>query len=92
MSPPKRTQPQNYVDATEQPPEIQTGKEPVPLLNCTNNCPTFTQNSEQHVAKLTGDTTIPPLTTTTPLIEKGLVRDEQTNELHLPLSSTVVLK
>ena len=37
-------------------------------------------------------TTTPPLTTATPLIEEGLVRDEQTNEVHLPLRSTVVLK
>ena len=36
--------------------------------------------------------TTPPLTTATPLIEEGLVRDEQTNELYLPLTSTVVLK
>ena len=34
----------------------------------------------------------PPLTTATPLIEEGLVRDEQTNELYLPILSTVVLK
>ena len=40
----------------------------------------------------TRDTTIPPLTTTTLLIEEGLVRDEQTNEVYLPLTSTVVLK
>ena len=39
-----------------------------------------------------GDTTTPPLTTATPLIEEGLVRDEQTNEVYLPLTSTVVLK
>ena len=39
-----------------------------------------------------GDTTTSPLTTATPLIEEGLVRDEQTNEIYLPLSSTVVLK
>ena len=39
-----------------------------------------------------GDTTTPPLTTTTPLIEEGLVRDEQANEIYLPLTSTVVLK
>ena len=32
------------------------------------------------------------VTTATPLIEKGLVRDEQTNEVCLPLTSTVVLK
>ena len=36
--------------------------------------------------------TIPPRTTATPLIEEGLVRDEQTNELYLPLTSTVILK
>ena len=36
--------------------------------------------------------TTPPLTTTTPQIEEGLVRDEQTNEFYLALTSTVVLK
>ena len=39
-----------------------------------------------------GDTKTPLLTTATPLIEEGLVRDEQTNEIYLPLTSTVVLK
>ena len=39
-----------------------------------------------------GFTTTPLLTTATPLIEEGLVRDEQTNEVYLPLTSTVVLK
>ena len=39
-----------------------------------------------------GLTTTPPLTTATPLIEQGLVRDEQTNEVYLPSTSTVVLK
>ena len=39
-----------------------------------------------------GDTTTSLLTTATPLIEEGLVRDEQTNEIYLPLTSTVVLK
>ena len=38
------------------------------------------------------DTTTPLLTTATPLIEEGLVPDEQTNEIYLPLPSTVVLK
>ena len=41
---------------------------------------------------LNGDTTTPPLTTASPLIEEGLVRDEQTNGVYLPLTSTVVLK
>ena len=39
-----------------------------------------------------GDTTTPPLSTATPLIEEALVRDEQTKEIYLPLTSTVVLK
>ena len=40
----------------------------------------------------TGDAAIPPLSTTIPPIEERLVRDELTNEVHLPLPSTVVLK
>ena len=93
MSPLKGTEPQNYAVATEHPPRNQTGNEPVRFLNCSKNCPTDIQNSEQHVTTtLTGDTTIPPLTTTTPLIEEGLVSDEQTNEVYLLLTSTVVLK
>ena len=41
---------------------------------------------------LSGDTTTSPITTATPLIEEVLVRDEQTKEIYLPLTSTVVLK
>ena len=41
---------------------------------------------------LNGDTTTPPLTTATPLIEEGLGTGEQANEVQLPLTSTVVLK
>ena len=39
-----------------------------------------------------GNTTTPPLTTATSLIEEGLVQDEHTNEVYLPLTSTVVFK
>ena len=57
------------------------------------NSSTNTQNREQHVVTTPNEqTTTPPLTTATPLIEEALVRDEQTNELYLPLTSTVVLK
>ena len=92
-SPTRGTQPQNYVVATEHSPGNQTGNEPVPFLKCCTNRPTDIQNSEQHVTTtLSGETTIPHLTTTTPLIEEGFVRDEQTNELYLPLTATVVLK
>ena len=93
LSPLKGTQPQNYVVSTERRPRNQTGNEPVPFLNCSKNCPTDIQKSEQHVTTTrNGDTTTPPLITATPLIEEGLVRDQQTNEVYLPITSTVFLK
>ena len=70
----------------EQPSGNQTGNEPVSFLNCSKNCPTDIQNTEQHV------TTTPPVTSATPLIEEALVRDEQTNEVYIPITSTVVRK
>ena len=92
-SPPRGTQPQNHVDTTEQSSGNQTGNEPVLFLDCSKNYSTSTQNTEQHVVtNPNGDTTASPLTAATPLIEEGLVRDEQTNEIYLPLTSTVVLK
>ena len=92
-SPPKRTQPQSHLVATEHPPGNQTGNELESFLDCSKNSATDFQNTEQHVVTtLNGDTTTPPLTTATPLNEEGLVRDEQTNEVYLPLTSTVVLK
>ena len=92
-SPPKRTQAQNYVVTTEHLPGNQTGNDPLPFFNCSKNCPTDIQNSEQHVMiTLNGVTTTPPLTTATPLIEAVLVKDEQTKEVYLPLTSTVNLK
>ena len=91
--PPKGTQPQNHVDTTEQSSRNQTGNELVLFLDCSNNSSTTSQNTEQHVVtKPNGDTATSPLTAATPLIEERLVRDEQTNEIYLPLSSTVVLK
>ena len=81
------------MDATEQPSGNQTGNELIPLLDCCKNSRTDIQNTEQHaVTTSNGDTTTPPLTMATPLIKKALVRDEQTNEVYLPLTSTVVLK
>ena len=80
------------MDTTERPPGNQTGNEVVPFLDCSKNS-TNTQNAEQHVVTTPSrDITTSPLTTATPLIEEGLVRDEQTNELYLPLTSTVILK
>ena len=93
VSPPNGSQPQNYVVAAEEPPGNQTANEAVAFLSCSKNRPTDIQNSELHVTiTLTGDTTFPYPTTITPLKKEGLVRDEQTNEVYLPLTSTVVLK
>ena len=92
-SPPKAIQPQNYLVATEQSPRNQTGIEPEPFISCSENSLTNIQDSEQYIATTRiGDTTNPPLTITTPLIEEELVRAEQTIEVYLPLSYTVVLK
>ena len=91
-SPPKGNQPQSYVDTTEPPLGNQTGNEVVPFLDCSKNS-TNTQNAEQHVVTTPSrDITTSLLTTATPLIEERLVRDEQTNEIYLPLTSTVILK
>ena len=91
--PPNGIQPPNHVIGTEQPPRNQTGNEPVPFLSCSKNCPTDNQESKQNTTTtVTEDTTIRPLTITTPLIEERLARDEQTNDVYLPLTSTVVLK
>ena len=85
-------QPQSYVDTTEQPPGNQTGNEPVPIPDYPKTS-TNTQNAQQHAETTPSrDITTSPLTTATPLIEEGLVRDEQTNEVYLPLTSTVILK
>ena len=92
-SPPKGTQPQNYVATTEHLPGNQRRNEQVAFLNCSKNCPNDIQNTQQHVmTTFTGDTTIPPLTTTTSQIEEGLVRVTQTDEVYLPLTSTIILK
>ena len=92
-SPPKGNQPQNQVNTTEHPPGNQTWNELEPSLEFSKNSSTNTQNTEQHVVTTpNGDTTTPPLTTATPLKEEGLVRDEQTIEVYIPLTSTVVLK
>ena len=80
------------MDATEHPPKNQTGNELVPFLDCSKNS-TKTQEAEQHVVTTpNGDTATSPLATATPLTEEGLVRDGQTHEIYLPITSTVVLK
>ena len=81
------------MDTTQHPPGNQTGNELVPFRDCSKKFSTNTQNTEQHVVTTPhGDTTTPPPTTATPLIEEGSVRGEQSNEVYVPLTSTIVLK
>ena len=92
-SPPKGTRLQNYVATPEHHLGNPTGNQPVPFLNCSKNCPTDIEKAEQHVTTThNGDTTTPPLTTATPLIEQALKRGEQTIEVHLSFTCTLVLK
>ena len=91
--PPTGIQPQIYVVALEQPIENQTRYDPVWLLSCSNICPTDIQDSEEpKTTIITGDTTILPFMITTPLIEENMLRDGQTIELYLPITSTLILK
>ena len=81
------------MDTTEQSSGNKTGNEPVSLLSCSKDFSTNSQNTEQHITTTPNkEMTTPPLNTATPLIEERLMRDDQTNELYLPLTSTVVLK
>ena len=81
------------MDATEQSSENKTGNEPVSFPSCSKNSSTDNQDAEQQTTTTPKkEMTTPPLNTATPLIEEGLMRDDQTNELYLPLTSTVILK
>ena len=91
-SPPKAFQLQNSGTATEQFRE-KSGNEHVRFLDSSNSSPTDTQKSKRHVLTTPGrDSSISVLTSTTPHIEEKLMRDKWTNELYLPLTSTVVFK
>ena len=81
------------MDTTEQFSGNTTGNEPVSFPSRSKDSSTDNQNAEQHITTtLNKEITTLPLNTATPLIEEALVRDEQTNELYLPITSTVVLK
>ena len=81
------------MDTTEQSSGNKTGNEPVSFPSCSKDSPTDNHNAEQHMTTTPNkEMATPPLNTATPLIEEGLVRDEQTIELYLPLTSRVVLK
>ena len=92
-SPIKKTSPQKSGSDTESLLENQTRSIPVQCPNDSNNQQNEIQRKE--IALTTydeGDDNISPPEITTSQIQEQLVRDENTNEHYMPLSSTIVLK
>ena len=92
-SPIKETSPQKSGSDTESPLESQTRSIPVQYLDDSNKQPNEIQQNEMSLTTYNeGDDNISPPEITTSQIQEQLVRDENTNELYMPLSSTIVLK
>ena len=92
-SPVKETSPQKSGYDTESPLESQTRSIPVQCLDDSNKQPNEIQRNEITLTTYNeGDDIISPPKFTTSQIQEQLVRDENTNELYMPLSSTIVLK
>ena len=92
-SPIKETSPQKSGSDTESPLESQTRSIPVQCLDDSNKQPNEIQRNEISLTTYNeGDDNISPPEITTSQIQEQLVRDENTNELYMPLSSTIVLK
>ena len=92
-SPLKETSFQVSGSDTESLLENQTRSIPVQCPNDSNNPQNEIQRNEiGFTTYANGDDNISPPEITTSQIEKQLVRDDITNELYMPLSSTIVLK
>ena len=92
-SPIKQTSPQKSGSDTESPIESQTKNIPVQCLDDSIKQPNEIQRYEISLTTYDGrDDNISPPEITTSQIQERLVRNENTNELYMPLSSTVVLK
>ena len=92
-SPIKETSPKKSGSDTESPLESQTRSIPVQSLDDSNNQQDEIQRNEIGLTTYDyGDSIISPTEITTPQSQEQLVRDENTNELYMPLSSTIVLK
>ena len=92
-SPLKDTSSQVSVSSTEPLLGNQTRSELVPGLKDTKNPNSEIQRNEINMMTFdNGDDNISPPVITISQIEERLVRDETTNELYMPLSSTIVLK
>ena len=92
-SPIKETSPQVSVPAPEPLLENQTRSALVPILNDSQKPNSEIQTNETDITTChSGDDNIFPPAITTSQIEEQLLRDDSTNELYMPLSSTIVLK
>ena len=92
-SPAKETSPQVSGCSTEPFIEIQIGSTPVQSLNDSNKSQSEIQRHEMNTtANDNGDHNISPPKITKSQIEQQLVSDDTTNELYMPLSSTIILK
>ena len=92
-SPMKETSSQISVSSTEPPPGNQTGGAPVQSLKDSEKPKSEIQRIEIDMMTYdNGDDILSPPVITISQIEERLVRDDITNELYMPLSSTIVLK
>ena len=92
-SPIKETSPQKSGSDTESSLKNQTRRIPVQCLDDSNKQQNeIQQNQAGLTAYVNGDDNILPPEITTSHIREQLVRDENSNELYMPLSSTIVLK
>ena len=92
-SPIKENSPQKSGSDTESPLESQTRSIPVECLDDSNKQPNEIQRNEIGLTTYDdGDDNFSPPEITTSQIQEQLVRNENINELYMPLSSTIVLK
>ena len=92
-SPIKETSPQVSGSDTETPLEKQTRSIPVQCPNDSNKQQSEIRRNEIGLITYGNeDDNIPPPEITASQIQKQLMRDDITNELYMPLSSTIVLK
>ena len=92
-SPKRETSSQEFGSNTEPLLETQTRSIPVQCPNDSNKQQTEIQRNEIGLTTYgKGDDNISPPEITTSKIQEQLVRDENTTELYMPLSSTIVLK
>ena len=93
LSPMKETSSQVSESSREPLLGNETGRRPVQRLNDAKESQSEIQRQKMNMtANDKGEDNISPPKVTNSQIEEQLVRDDITNELHMPLSSTIVLK